>query len=279
MLINQIDFAKMYQQHMQQAQRSRKEPEHWDKKAQQMAQTCANPHDPYLVQFRELMDLTGAETLLDVGCGPGSISLCLANEFKNVIGIDYSRGMLEMAELRAKELAIAHARFEVLAWEDDWSSLPKVDISVASRSTLVDDLKAALLKLNRQTKLRVYTTHTINPTFIDEHIIRLIGREVIRLPTYIYAVNILHQMGINARVDFIKSPKKGGFDSFDTFADSVNWSLKNITPEETAILRKYYDEQTALGKTIHYPSRDWAMVSWDVVDESELTLWFTYPIH
>ncbi|MEX5734855.1 SAM-dependent methyltransferase, partial [Providencia hangzhouensis] len=173
---------------------------------------------------------------------------------------------------RAKELAIHHARFEVLAWEDDWSSLPKVDISVASRSTLVDDLKAALLKLNRQTKLRVYTTHTINPTFIDEHIIRKIGREVIRLPTYIYAVNILHQMGINARVDFIKSPKKGGFDSFDTFADSVNWSLKNITPEETAILRKYYDEQTALGKTIPYPSRDWAMVSWDVVDESELTL-------
>lgn len=95
---------------------------------------------------------------------------------------------------------------------------------------------------------------------------------MVRLPTYIYAVNILHQMGINARVDFIKSPNKGGFDSFDTFADSVNWSLKNITPGETAILRQYYDEQAALGKTIPYPSRDWAMVSWDVVDESELTL-------
>lgn len=43
MLIDQLDFAQMYQQHMQQAQRSRKEPEHWDKKAQKMAQTCANP--------------------------------------------------------------------------------------------------------------------------------------------------------------------------------------------------------------------------------------------
>lgn len=32
MLIHQLDFAQMYQQHMQQAQRSRKEPEHWDKK-------------------------------------------------------------------------------------------------------------------------------------------------------------------------------------------------------------------------------------------------------
>ncbi|MDR2226079.1 MAG: methyltransferase domain-containing protein [Providencia sp.] len=272
MLINQIDFSKMYQEHMQQAHRTRKEPEHWDKKAQQMAQNCANPNDPYLLRFRELMDFTGAQTLLDVGCGPGSISLCLANEFKEVIGIDYSGGMLEMARLRAKELGITNAHFKQLAWEDSWDTLPKVDISVASRSTLVDDLKAALLKLNRQTKLRVYTTHTVNPTFIDEHIIREIGREIIRLPTYIYAVNILHQMGINARVDFIKSPNKGGFDSFEAFVDSVNWSLKNITPEETDILRRYYDVQTASGKKISYPSRDWAMVSWNVVDESELTL-------
>ncbi|WP_407901220.1 class I SAM-dependent methyltransferase [Providencia rustigianii] len=272
MLINQLDFAKMYQQHMQQAQRSRKEPEHWDKKAQQMAQTCANPNDPYLVGFRQLMDFTGAKTLLDVGCGPGSISLALANQFESVIGIDYSQGMLEMAEIRAKEMNITNARFEPLAWEDNWDSLPKVDISVASRSTLVDDLKGALLKLNRQTNLRVYTTHTINPTFIDEKVIKAIGRNVVSLPTYIYAVNILHQMGINARVDFIKSPNKGGFNNFAAFADSVNWSLKDLTEDEIEKLRHYYNEQTASGRVLPFPSRDWAMVSWDVVDESELIL-------
>ncbi|OAT50398.1 class I SAM-dependent methyltransferase [Providencia heimbachae] len=272
MLINQLDFAKMYQQHMQQAQRTRKEPEHWDKKARQMAQNCANPNDPYLLRFRELMDFTGAQTLLDVGCGPGSVSLCLANQFRSVIGIDYSGGMIEMANIRAKEMQLTNTHFEQLAWEDNWDQLPKVDISVASRSTLVDDLKAALLKLNRQTKLRVYTTHTINPTFIDENIIREIGRDVIQLPTYIYAVNILHQMGINPRVDFIKNPNRNGFDHFDAFADSVNWSLKNMTPEEMDKLRNYYNTQTASGKKIPYPSRDWAMVSWDVIDESELIL-------
>lgn len=272
MLIHQLNFAHMYQQHMQQAQRSRKEPEHWDKKAQQMAQNCANPNDPYLLRFRELMDFTGAETLLDVGCGPGSVSLCLANQFQSVMGIDYSGGMIEMAQQRANEMDIHNASFKKLAWEDSWETLPKFDIAVASRSTLVDDLKTALLKLNRQTNLRVYTTHTINPTFIDENIIREIGREVIKLPTYIYAVNILHQLGIHARVDFITNPNKSGFDSFTAFADSVNWSLKNLTAEETEKLRHYYDTQTASGKQIPYPSPDWAMVSWDVVDESALIL-------
>lgn len=272
MLIDQLDFAQMYQQHMQQAQRSRKAPEHWDKKAQQMAQTCANPQDPYLVRFRELIDYTDAKTLLDVGCGPGSICLNLANQFTSVIGIDYSRGMLDAAQQRAQALNIHHAQFEQLAWEDSWAHLPKVDIAVASRSTLVDDLKEALLKLNHQAKLRVYTTHTVNPTFIDEEIIRFIGREVVRLPTYIYAVNILHQMGINARVEFINSPDKGGFDSFEAFADNVNWSLKNLTAEETEKLHQYYQQRVSAGKPIAYPSRHWAMVSWDVVAQEELTL-------
>ncbi|UBX50768.1 methyltransferase domain-containing protein [Providencia alcalifaciens] len=272
MLIHQLDFAKMYQQHMQQAQRSRKEPEHWDKKASQMAKNCANPNDPYLIRFRQLMDLTGAKTLLDVGCGPGSISLYLANQFQSVTGIDYSAGMLEMANIRAKEMNVTNAQFKTLAWEDSWDDLPKADISVASRSTLVDDLKAAMLKLNRQTNLRVYTTHTVNPTFIDEKIIREIGREVVSLPTYIYAVNILHQMGIHASVDLIKSPNRGGFDNVDAFIDSVNWSLKDLTEEEIEKLRVYYQKQTADGKALPFPSRDWAMVSWDVVNESELTL-------
>lgn len=272
MLIHQLDFAAMYQQHMQQAQRTRKEPEHWDKKAHQMAQNCANPNDPYLIRFRQLMDFTGAKTLLDVGCGPGSISLYLANQFQSVTGIDYSAGMLEMANIRAKEMNVINAQFKTLAWEDSWDDLPKADISVASRSTLVDDLKAAMLKLNRQTNLRVYTTHTVNPTFIDERIIREIGREVVSLPTYIYAVNVLHQMGIHARIDFIKSPNRGGFDNVDAFIDSVNWSLKDLTEEEIEKLRAYYQKQTADGKTLPFPSRDWAMVSWDVVDEAELTL-------
>lgn len=272
MLIDQLDFAQMYQQHMQQAQRSRKEPEHWDKKAQKMAQTCANPQDPYLIRFRELMDFTGAKTLLDVGCGPGSVCLALAKHFTTVIGIDYSQGMLDAAQERAKAMDINNVQFEQLAWEDNWAQLPKVDIAVASRSTLVDDLKTALLKLNRQANLRVYTTHTVNPTFIDENIIQFIGREVVRLPTYIYAVNILHQMGINARVDFINSSDKGGFEQVEDFVESVNWSLKNLSDEEIAKLHQYYDLQLASGKRIPYPARNWAMVSWDVVDEMSLTL-------
>ena len=59
-----------------------------------------------------LIDRTGAlpptPTLVDLGCGPGNITLCLAKAFPEarVIGVDGSSEMLAVAEHRAKALAL-----------------------------------------------------------------------------------------------------------------------------------------------------------------------------
>ena len=37
-------------------------------------------------------------SLLDIGCGTGSLSLALANQFKKVVGIDLDKAMLEIAK-------------------------------------------------------------------------------------------------------------------------------------------------------------------------------------
>ncbi len=271
--IETTDFAELYKNHMQQAQRTKKEPEHWDKRAEKMAENCANPNDHYLIKFREMMDFSDAETLLDVGCGPGSISIHVADKFKKIIGIDYSTGMLTVAKRRAAQAGIHHADFLHYSWEDNWDALPPCDIAVASRSTLVMDLKAALLKLNRQAKLRVYTTHTVSPTFVDQRILRLLGRNVPTLPTYIYAVNILNQMGIHPKVDYIRSRNcQNNFNSLEQFIDSINFSVGPLNENEIAHLTTYYHESMKNDVALISPTRDWAMVSWGVVPESELTL-------
>ena len=84
MLIDEIDFAALYQQQLTLAQRTEKAPEHWDKRAEKMAVTCANPQDPYLVQLIAKMDFSNAKTLLDVGCGPGSVCLNVADKLEHV---------------------------------------------------------------------------------------------------------------------------------------------------------------------------------------------------
>ena len=79
MLIDDIDFADLYLQQLRLAHRTEKTPDHWDQRAEKMAENCASPTDSYLQQLTSKIDLQGAQTLFDMGCGPGTVSLALAD--------------------------------------------------------------------------------------------------------------------------------------------------------------------------------------------------------
>jgi len=69
------------------------------------------------------------DTLLDVGCGPGTTALALAPHFKHVLGLDPSEGMIETAR---SSTTSPNTRFEVSTAEDLGSHLtpPVADESV-----------------------------------------------------------------------------------------------------------------------------------------------------
>jgi len=264
MLIDEIDFAALYQQQMALAQRTEKKPEHWDERAEKMAVTCANPQDSYLTQLLAKMDFTDAKTLLDMGCGPGSVCLHVAHKLDHVYGVDYSKGMLDVAGRLAQSMALENVTLVRRAWEDNWDDLPQCDIAVASRSTLVGDLRSAMQKLHQQARLRVYTTHTVSPSFVSAEVLRVIGRPVIELPNYIYAVNVLYQMGIHAKVDFITGPNfQGNTDTFERFCESTRWSAGALNDEEQQRLFDYYNHQKKQGLKLASTTRDWALISWE----------------
>ena len=73
MLIDDIDFADLYLQQLKLAHRTEKTPDHWDQRAEKMAENCASPTDSYLQQLTAKIDLQGAQTLFDMGCGPGTV--------------------------------------------------------------------------------------------------------------------------------------------------------------------------------------------------------------
>jgi SAM-dependent methyltransferase len=70
------------------------------------------PYPPDLAAtFARVLGLDGAGRLLDVGCGPGSVALLLAGLFREVVGLDADRGMVEEARRLAGERGIGNARF------------------------------------------------------------------------------------------------------------------------------------------------------------------------
>ncbi|MEV4824822.1 class I SAM-dependent methyltransferase [Micromonospora sp. NPDC049274] len=61
------------------------------------------PYPPELADaIRTALDLDGTGRLLDVGCGPGSLTLLLAPLFEAAVGVDPDRGMLAEAQRRAE---------------------------------------------------------------------------------------------------------------------------------------------------------------------------------
>ncbi|HGW5506523.1 TPA: methyltransferase domain-containing protein [Citrobacter koseri] len=269
MLIDDIDFADLYRQQLLQAKRTEKTPDHWDKRAEKMAENCASPTDTYLQQLMEKMDLQGVNSLFDMGCGPGTVSLALAGKIPHICGVDYSPGMLRVAARRATEQRATHVHWVQRAWEDDWSDLPRCDIAVASRSTLVADMRQAMTKLNNQARLRVYTTHLVSSSFVSPTIQRALGREVIELPNYIYALNVLYQMGICAHVDFIRGQNcQQDNSSWERFAENVRWSMGDISDEERERLYRWYQQQDA--SALAPASRDWALIWWDSIPQKAL---------
>ena len=145
MTIDDIDFGRLYREHVVQARRTEKQAADWDKRAPSVNRGVFQ--GAYVEGFLARLDTSGCRTLLDVGCGPGTIALSVANRLEHVYGLDYSPGMLDAFAANARARGIGHATPLLRAWQDAWDDVPPCDIVVASRSTQVPDLEAALLKL------------------------------------------------------------------------------------------------------------------------------------
>ncbi|MCL1861342.1 MAG: class I SAM-dependent methyltransferase [Proteobacteria bacterium] len=259
MTIAAIDFSRLYRDHMMMAGKAKPDSA-WDARASGMNRKTVKGR--YADEFISRMDLSGARTLLDVGCGPGTICLPLATRLERVIGLDYSKGMLDELKENIATLGITNADTLHLAWEDDWSEVPECDIVVASRSTQVQDIGAALAKLNAKAKKRVYLTHLVGGNFIDPRILDAIGRKPQPVSDYIYLLNILHSRNIHPRLDYLENEGPlSGITDFDELLQRITWSLGELDTNECVRLQTWFTGIMANGglKT----SMRWAFISWE----------------
>lgn len=260
MTIEAIDFARLYRDHLAMAARTRKTASAWDARAAGMAARALRSH--YADAFVARMDLTDARSLLDVGCGPGTIALAVAGRLRQVVGLDYSRAMLDAMQTQAAARGLANVQTLHRAWEDDWSDVPACDIVVASRSTQVEDIADALARLHAKARRRVYLTHLVGGHFTDLAIQDAIGRRLPSVPDYIYVVNVLHRMGVHPQLSYLTQDSRlADAQDFEEFARRVAWSVGELNVVETTRLHDWYERATPAQRAGE-PMR-WALISWE----------------
>ena len=69
-------------------------------------------------RLADALGLDGTGRLLDVGCGPGSLTLLLADRFESAVGVDADAGMLAEAERLAQQTGVRNITWRQLYAED-----------------------------------------------------------------------------------------------------------------------------------------------------------------
>ncbi len=249
-----------------------KGPAEWDKKARSFA--SRNKSTVYIDLVLSHLPLDASLTVLDIGSGPGTLAIPLAQKVKSVTAIDFSRGMLDTLEGIAHEKNICNIRTVQCAWEDDWqkAGLQPHDIAIASRALGVKDLTTALCKINRYGTRYVFLTDRIGSTPFEEGAFRALKRPFSPGPDYIYTLNTLYTLGIYPNVTILQLERDVEYTSMDEAIKSYSWMFHDITPEENHKLEQYL-----IGKIIHSENgrltirRDspplWALIWWKKTTE------------
>ncbi len=267
-----IDWAAAWKEE----QRRRNHPDdarQWNERARGYAKVAGT--SPYAKTFIERAGIEEGDTILDMGCGSGALSLPLAQAGHEVYACDFAQGMLDVLMDQAFRLGVAeHIHPMLLAWDDDWerAGVPLCDAALASRSIATADMEAALVKLDAHARRRVCITLTtgLSPR-VDPVLLEAIGREQPRYPDCMFAFNMLWGLGERPELSYIDSSRESRFPSFAA-AIEKNAALMSVTSEERALLVAYserhlHEKHDDAGEVYweydHQRVTPWAFIAWD----------------
>ena len=128
---------------------------------------CEN--DCYVGNIISRIEFNKDSTILDIGSGPGTLSIPLAKKVRHVTSIDVSKNMIKLVEKNMKKEGITNITTLNKSWEDVklGKDIEKHDIVIASRSLGGLNLKNNLLKIMDATMEKAYISSLAKGNDLD----------------------------------------------------------------------------------------------------------------
>ncbi|MDL2246614.1 class I SAM-dependent methyltransferase, partial [Methanobrevibacter sp. OttesenSCG-928-K11] len=194
--------------------------------------------------FKELI-LDKNDTVLDIGCGEGTITIPLAKKVKKVIGLDSAPKMLELLEDKAKKENITNIETVLSDIEDIPSkNLENIDVVIASRSLNgIIPIDETLKYLNEIANKYVFITlfGPENWNF-EKEFQKYLGKKPKSFPGYNYMFNILFNMGIYANIKRLNITSQREYKNIEEAMDNGKFRLDLLNNEEKEKLREYLNK-------------------------------------
>lgn len=264
--VRKLDWNRLWQARLAVRPFHNRDARYWDKRASSFAESRDTA---YADRFLDIMKPEADWTVLDMGCGSGTLAVPLAKRVSSVTAVDFSNGMLAVVRKRCEEEGIRNIETVHGRWEDDWAKLGigTYDVAIASRSMMVYDLQAAVLKLNAVAAKRVYIATITGDGPHDRRIFDAVGRPFDPGPDYIYYYNLLYQLGITAELTFIEETRDRTYAGPEEAVESVEWMFNDLTSRERQRLVDYFKEhlvfQSGTWKLPYSTLIRWAVMWWE----------------
>lgn len=211
----------------------------WDARARRYATRTAGTAeaDPLLARVQSA---TGPETVvLDVGCGPGRFALALAPEVAQVVALDPSPAMLTLLRRQARREGLDNVTTVTGRWQD--VEIEPVDVALCSYVLpLIEDALGFLAKLDASCRHEafVYLSAMSTDAVVDPFWRHFHDAPRNPGPTYLDALAVLAELGIDADVEVVELPVRTRFDSLgEAVRDYRDHLLLGDSPEVRKELR------------------------------------------
>ena len=111
----------------------------------------------------DALDLLPTDTVLDIGCGTGPLTMHIAPRVKKIIAQDYGSAMLELVRKNAVERRLDNVETLQGNWHDmePGRDMPICDVAVARWSPA----QGNILKMSRCARRYCYSLSTCSPSF------------------------------------------------------------------------------------------------------------------
>ncbi len=262
-----IDWNEVWRKTQAEKQAPMRDTKFWDKRAPEFSRHASA--SDYIGQFLKIMKPQPDWSVLDIGCAAGTLAVPLAPSVRRITAMDPSAAMISLLEKRCREHGIDTIKIVHGRWENDWDALGIGihDVTIASRSLIVDDLHGAILKLQKYARRRVYISTLVGDGPYDRNIVEAVGRKLNLGADYMVVYNLLRQMGIYANVAFTVNREEKTYRDLDDALKAVRWMIHEMTPEEEEklvnYLAKYFVRENGCWKMPYRRVIRWAVLWWD----------------
>lgn len=195
------------------------------------------------------LPLSKDSRVLDIGAGPGNLTIPLSEKVAHVTAVEPGRGMIELLRDNIKQYGIdnidcVNKRWEDLDVEKDLNG--PYDIVIASFSLGMLNIKEAIEKMQIASSGHICLYWFAGDTPWDIHSCNLwpalYGKDFTSGPRCDVLYNVLYNMGIYPDIHVFPLEYNNSFSSMDEAVDYFKSSYTINTEQQETMLREYLEE-------------------------------------